>query len=435
VSDNAKAFIDELTRQVAQEERASGQRKNRRGGASLAELWCALEAFVGDLLRAAVSERAQGFVYRSMDAGAFSGEPVSFRTFTAMLGALKGLKLVEQLQGRKFWARNHFAEAEDAPPTVLGGHASRFKATQRLIDLCARHGIPPEEIKAHFIVALPDNPLVLKSSSTRVYGRKFPGRRMRYEPSPKAQALRDDVKRLNAFLDTHELRGGTHRGYIRGFNQGDLDGFDWNKGGRLYSQGEGNYQSEKKDARLRMTIDGEPVVEIDIRGSYLTMLHGLQGFPFDVTSDPYDLEGVDRQLVKLWTVATLGSSKHFDRWPRALSSNYEKETGKKPSEIASALEIRKRMIAKHPVLGLWNDQGITWADLMFHESQAMLGTMLELMRREVPSLSVHDSLIVRETDGDLAQSLLKQHYERFSGIVPELKVNRTRTTTMELEPV
>jgi hypothetical protein len=72
---------------------------------------------------------------------------------------------------------------------------------------------------------------------------------------------------------------------------------------------------------------------------------------------------------------------------------------------------------------------------MFHESQAMLGTMLELMRREVPSLSVHDSLIVRETDGDLAQSLLKQHYERFSGIVPELKVNRTRTTTMELEPV
>jgi hypothetical protein len=48
---------------------------------------------------------------------------------------------------------------------------------------------------------------------------------------------------------------------------GDHPAFAWNLGGRLYSQGQDSYQSLSSDQRLDMTIDGEPVCELDIRAS------------------------------------------------------------------------------------------------------------------------------------------------------------------------
>lgn len=421
-TDNAKALLDALTPIVAKQELDSGDRKNRRGEKATTELRRALEAFVGDLLGALASEKAEGIVYRSMDSGAFTGAPVSYRMFSSMVGALQGLGLIEHTRGQKYWAKVPFDE--NAAPQAYDGRASRFKATSLLTDLCVRYGVPPEEAKDHFSVGLPESPLILKASSTRRRGRKVSGGKMRYKPSDHTRALEADIKKLNAFLDTHELRGGAHRGYTRIFNEGDTKAFDWNKGGRLYSQGDGSYQRDKKDVRLRMTIDGEPVVEIDIRASYLTMLHGLQGVPFDTSSDPYDLKGIERDLVKLWMVATLGNPGHLTRWPRGLSDDYLKETGKRPGSVASAMEIRKRMIAKHSTLDLWDAQTITWADLMFHESEAMLDTMLELMDKEIPSLCVHDSLIVRETDAAMAESFLKANYGRRAGITPALTVTR-----------
>ena len=57
--------------------------------------------------------------------------------------------------------------------------------------------------------------------------------------------------------------------------------FNWNMGGRLYSHGESNYQQMESADRLRMTINGEEVCEIDIRASYLTIFHALYDEPFD----------------------------------------------------------------------------------------------------------------------------------------------------------
>ena len=52
----------------------------------------------------------------------------------------------------------------------------------------------------------------------------------------------EQLRELNTFLDKHELLGGVHRGFIRVFNNGDDPHFNWNKGARLYSQGEDSYQ-------------------------------------------------------------------------------------------------------------------------------------------------------------------------------------------------
>jgi hypothetical protein len=46
------------------------------------------------------------------------------------------------------------------------------------------------------------------------------------------------------------------------------------------------------------------------------------------------------------------------------------------------------MVTKHPGLAKWNEQKFTWADLMFQESEAVIGTMLTMMDKGLPSTTV-----------------------------------------------
>ena len=45
-----------------------------------------------------------------------------------------------------------------------------------------------------------------------------------------------------------------------------------------------------------MTINGEPVAEIDIKASFLTIYHAMVGEPLEGTSDPYARAKVDRSI-------------------------------------------------------------------------------------------------------------------------------------------
>ena len=55
-----------------------------------------------------------------------------------------------------------------------------------------------------------------------------------------------------------------------------------------------------------MTIGGEEVVEIDINASYLTILHGMAGYPLPNRDDLYAIGGYNRTIVKAWITATIG---------------------------------------------------------------------------------------------------------------------------------
>ena len=77
-----------------------------------------------------------------------------------------------------------------------------------------------------------------------------------------------------------------------------------------------------------------------------------------------------------------------------------------------------------PMLADWPSQKVTWADLMFTESEIIIGTMLELMHSHcIPCFSVHDSIIVRKSDQRIAMDTLKDQFFRRTNIEPRLKVN------------
>ena len=400
VTDAAKGIVDRLIELVGAREEYRKSRKNKRSAKARRALWRAMEGFVGDLLRAQRDKKSSGWVYRSLKANSFTRENVSYRNFLLVVNSLGDF--VERKEGYPRWSRFD----PDGPRLAIPGKATRFRAAPHFhfIEYC---GLDVSEINDHFIQDLPQHPLVKRAGSVRApYGTKVRGRVMRFERAGKALELEQQVRELNEFLDGFDLRGGEHRGYVRGFNLGDDPSFDWNKGGRLYSQGDDSYQRLSPDDRLRMTINGEEVCEIDIRASYLTIYHAHYGAPLDRERDPYALPGFPaeaRGIIKSWFIATFGNNGHLDRWPRETAAEYREKHGHQLGKRYPVKRIRKTAIGHFPLLEKWGTDEFGWADLMFVESQAMIGAMQELMDQGIPSLSVHDSLIVPVSKRQIAE--------------------------------
>jgi hypothetical protein len=139
----------------------------------------------------------------------------------------------------------------------------------------------------------------------------------------------------------------------------------------------------------------------------------------DCDKDPYVIPGLGeeaRDVVKLWIAATFGNSSPLRGWPSDLLKNYAKENQQSlDRKRYSVSRLREKIIHQHPILDRWgkslDGRVRTWADLMFEESRVIVDTMLYLMRKEnVPSLAVHDSLIVPQQHEPLAFKVLRSVY-------------------------
>jgi hypothetical protein len=226
----SQALTEEVGKRIEHWEVQTAVRKNARRNRR-SRFVASVGRVLGDVL-AAVDTDVRRWAYHSMSKGAFTGLSVSYRDFLAIHKALQGLGLIEVLPG--FYRRTSpFGDRSPEPH----GKATRFRATPQLSGLSEEFGIPRGQAKRHFIRGLPSFPLVLKAASTRYAGIKHSGRTMRFKHDDRTRRLEAEVHEINEFIDQHDLTGGTHRGYRRIFNCGDQEGFDWNRGGRLYSQG------------------------------------------------------------------------------------------------------------------------------------------------------------------------------------------------------
>jgi hypothetical protein len=276
VTDEARALVDDLYTKVL-----SAEAPRKRQGVTKADaLRAAVAGFTADLLSAA---HRGGWVYRPTNKKAFTGGPVSALMFAPLRDGLRTLGLTEEMKA----VQHHLG--------AFGfgrGWAPRFKATPKLVAVAGEHGVQQADLERHFPTPIPQEPLVLKARS---------GEPMKIDYTDDVLALRQAIIDLNNFLDQFTIEGGFHRGYIRIFHLGDHRAFAWDLGGRLYSHGDGNYQQLPGAERLKMTINGEAVCELDVRASYLTILHAQNGQPLDPANDPYELSGLGeagRDVVK-----------------------------------------------------------------------------------------------------------------------------------------
>lgn len=405
---------------------ADTERKYRRREQKERQFEGAVGAVVADLLLA-YAEREDGWAYRSSQAGSFTGGYVTYPNYRDIMLPARSHGLVETIPG--FHEKYSFNEDAAGKPVWVSSPnsmTSRFRATNALLELARGFGITAQTVSEHFLQSLPKYPLELRAGSVWWNYEKIKGERMDYEDTPQTRGLEADLHELNRFLDGFVFTGGIHRGYRRIFNQGDKPGFAWNKGGRLFSQGHTSYQQLPSEQRVLMSIAGEAVAEIDIRASFLTILHGLKGWQFDSSRDPYDIKYIPRPVVKKWTTMTIGLHGFHDDWPDEAVAELAEvgiDARKHPMK-----EVRPLFLHYLPILKDWPKEKLTCFDLMYHESVAIMGTMLALMRGHgTPSLGVHDSLIVPRSAVSLAQQLIKDQYQQICRIEPVLTVKTEGT--------
>src|SRR4051794_4726651 len=195
VTETARDLITSLRMSIEVHDQITETAKYKRRGRKLQEFEEALGAFLADLLRAAGDKDAQGWVFRSMKTESFSHGPVSHATFDRIVRALTGVQYVEQVRGAPWWEKVEF-DAEEVTYFNRGGTASRFRANSPLLNLGKSRGITPHNVDDHFLQELPRHPLVLKTASRTIRGRKIDSRPMRYTASPHTERLETDLKRL-----------------------------------------------------------------------------------------------------------------------------------------------------------------------------------------------------------------------------------------------
>jgi hypothetical protein len=166
----------------------------------------------------------------------------------------------------------------------------------------------------------------------------------------------------------------------RVFNRANIE-----SGGRFY----GSFFQSMGD-RHRLTINGQPTIEVDYAGMHIAMLYAEIGKP--MPTDPYDLGGWPRRQAKLALLIIINAPTHTSA-VRALADALRLEGGiGDPFKAAQALLTAVK--SKHPDIAhaFGSDAGIR---LMRKDSEIAEKVMLEMLRATgVVPLCVHYSFIV-----------------------------------------
>jgi len=405
----------------------------------------AIAVLFGDLQRLGLRDQAIG--KHGMGDKDFVGAPFGRDVFARTVDALRAAGFLNVLGGWR-WTGQPWEDGQKAP--VTGSSFTTFGLTGRALDLLDTHGVVamklqdwlthwarPETVvppRAKMGSALVE----LKASKVRKGAVKTRGERLPVDlRDPRVTRIVAELEAQNTFVAGVGVEGAVFSGLKRVFNNGDVNGFAWQWGGRFASLGAAGYETERKGDRLDvMRIGGERVIEVDLRAAHLTILYALAGLPLDPgTSDPYAVGGFDRELIKAIITQAIGRGDvKALRWSGEAHGAYEKLAPGRSLE--ADLPFRPALaavVAAHPVLESLGRPGLTVHDLNFHESEIMTRTMALLRKAGVAALPVHDCLIVPQGAegaataalGEGFNSYLSEVTRRPLGVTPAFKIERS----------
>jgi hypothetical protein len=412
VNPAAEALVSEIHRRVILiEDHAKTRTRARRADADR-QLRAAIGAIVGNLLLA-WAETPPRAVSRSLFANTFTGEDIGYPAFADAMRWMKKEHLLHRRKGGRL-------------PDGSKGAASRFWPTQGLLTLAASYGIDTATVATDFgwrkstsqKVPKVREPIVLWEITAHPNAGR--GRKLRIDQHDLvAASLQAEVERLNAFAAQHDVTGCRPPRWQRHFRG------DWRLYGRLHAVGDGNYQSMPADRRVNdIRINGEPVVEIDISASHLSIMHALMSLPLP-ESDPYAIPGPNRKVVKVWINATLGKGSPVRKWPKKRLAKMPELAALDPLKVMAAVLKQYPWLAEPWRLAsefeaVANPKRVLPHMLMGIESDIMLAVVQALNAQGILGMPIHDGILVPAPAADLACDLILSISRRESGI--ELKV-------------
>jgi hypothetical protein len=351
---------------------------------------------------------------------AFTNSEVAFRAFMAARAALKGCGLIEEIAASPGHLVNGKSERR---------YCTRIRVTAALWALAARHGIVCNRtMEKHF--KRPRSPLpegmsyfdAIVLRELKKPGSRRQGDVLTIADGPEADALRREVLAMNRCFAFTSIEGCDAITLRRAFTR------DLRHGGRWYVVGGGYQEWPGEERRARIEISGLPVVEVDVSASHLTLLHGVLKLPLP-NADPYDavMGDAPRDVVKAYVGQTIGKGTSEARWTRKTLERAAEDglplTSHSAAQVQDAVLCRYGFLADLPrILGCVEEPRLSSLRLQRMEADAMTQAMWALWRQDIPSLPVHDSLIVPQGAEEAASRALQSAYQHVAGVVPRVKV-------------
>ena len=191
-------------------------------------------------------------------------------------------------------------------------------------------------------------------------------------------------------------------------------------GGRWY----GGWTNLKSHKRLHMRIDDEPICEIDLNASQPTLLSALLGLRMNVGGDTWtdvyasvvEILGADeeprllRMMVKQVLVEMIGSGNHRRPNPAtteapktkldfsALQLFFDTDHSRQLYQDIQSAALEVFPALKQLDTSYLNSTGF----LSYHESEILTLTLLKLKTLGVVAYGVHDCVVVKQQDKDIA---------------------------------
>jgi hypothetical protein len=408
----AVALVDALAEMVASTD------TKRRGPKLRAKLSTAVGAVVSALLTNWGRSPARP-VYRSGKATGFSNGPVGHRQFIAVIEGLQSLGFVGSQRG--YQIATDWGDAKS-----WSGKAARFWPTAALLEFATSHGVTADTVDRQFKAPPPTKApsvrkLVVVTSLKRTIGyRTGQGMKQQLEESvlsSELERVRSSVLATNAFCAQHDVQGCLPPRLKRTFTVNASLGGRWIAVGR-----EGVYQTMPAAERLtRITIDGEPVAEVDVHASHLSIIHGLLGLPLP-SDDLYGFPTVPRAVVKGWITATLEKGSPVTKWARKATGDNSELHDYDPRQVGGVICERYPFL-RNPADAVAIPAGLNKMTrierpskllthrLMAIEAKALTGAMEYLrIARGVLALPMHDGLLVPLSGADHAPGVLVGAY-------------------------
>lgn len=340
-----------------------------------------------------------------------------------VMDALSELGYAQITMGQKFWAPDE--------ETKKKGKQSRAKATMKLIELLADYDI---------------NDRMITSSHEEIYLRKKTKTskvNVDIVPTPLTDRLKEEVRFTNdvrskadirlvlskADLVRLQKRMGWHKknfrlalygtAYRRIYNQiGDEQVFRF--GGRWYGHWALSIPSEY---RSFIMINGESTVELDYSGMHIRMLYDLASIAQpegDMYSCPGCYSGKKARPIRKIILQTILNA---DSKPKAYSGAEKaiREAADLPNITKwEVIDIANKLMDRHKAIkdSFCSGAGL---ELQHHDAEIIRDIIVDLAREGIPSLPIHDSVIVGASYENRLQELMNHHYACRMGVTPVIR--------------
>jgi hypothetical protein len=165
--------------------------------------------------------------------------------------------------------------------------------------------------------------------------------------------------------------------------------------------------SMEKAERHLLSVNGEPVVDLDFTGMFVQLAYREAGLALP-NSDPYQgIEGLPRAAAKLGLSALLCRSGPMRRLPAGIRELV--------GNAWSAKRLSAALVERHPGIAHLFGKGLGLR-LMKTESEILLATLGQLFEQGIPALPMHDGLMVPASSEEAARRAMARASMRIVGV-------------------